>query len=95
MSDVEGIRQAPPDRDAVLDLTRKWVSEYFHIDISAIDDRAPLMAIAGADSVKIIRLLGSVERHFQIQMMVEDLDIAQTLKELVDQIMAITSRELR
>ncbi|MGV0809583.1 acyl carrier protein [Mycolicibacterium setense] len=84
-----------PNRQAVFELTRRWTGEYFRTDPSAIDEHAPLMEIEGADSVKMIRLLGAVERHFGIKMMVEDLDIAQTLQELVEQIIAVKSRELQ
>ncbi|WP_448403684.1 acyl carrier protein [Mycobacteroides chelonae] len=78
-----------PAYDTVYGLIHRWASEVLRITPSALDKDRVLMEVAGADSVKIIRLLGTVERHFGIQMMIDDLNVARTLRELTDQVFAI------
>ncbi|MGV0586832.1 acyl carrier protein [Mycobacteroides chelonae] len=94
MSDGDDAPPGIPSRGAVFDFTRKRASDYFRADPAAIGEDTRLMGIEGADSVKLIRLLGAVEERFDIQMIVEDLEIAQTVGELVDQVVAVKSREL-
>ncbi len=95
MSEIDPVVPAEPSRDAVLTLTRNWVSQYFQVDPSQVNENTRMMDLDGADSLKMLRLLGAVEKHYIIKMMAQDLEVAQTLRELVDQIIALVRRDAR
>ncbi|WP_280380061.1 acyl carrier protein [Nocardia wallacei] len=78
-------------REVVECLTR-WCGEVFAASVHELDDNTVIMDIEGADSVRMLRLLGLVEQHFDVQLMTDELPMARTVGQLAEQVVHVRCR---
>lgn len=76
------------DRADVLTTVRGFVAEELALPAGAIGDDVPLKELAGADSVKMLRVVARIERRYDTEFEDEDVFKVRTLNELVDLVLA-------
>jgi acyl carrier protein len=76
------------DRADILTTVRGFVAEELATPAGDIGDDVPLKELAGADSVKMLRVVARIERCYDTEFEDEDVFTVRTLNELVDLVMA-------
>jgi acyl carrier protein len=80
------------DRADVLAAIRDLVSGELAVPADEIGDDVPLKELPGADSIKMLRLVAQIERHYDAEFEDEDVFKVRTINELVDLTIAYGGR---
>jgi acyl-coenzyme A thioesterase PaaI-like protein/acyl carrier protein len=80
------------DRADILTTIRGLVSGELSLPAGEIGDDVPLKELAGADSVKMLRVVAQIERRYDAEFEDEDVFKVRTLNELVDLTIAYGGR---
>jgi acyl carrier protein len=75
------------DRADILSTIRGFVAEELALLAGDIGDDVLLKELAGADSVKMLRVVARIERRYDTEFEDEDVFKVRTLNELVDLVM--------
>jgi acyl carrier protein len=70
-------------RDEVVQVVRGCLASELRIDTSELPDDATLRDLPGADSMHLLRIVASLERHWNIEFDDEEVFGARTVDELV------------
>jgi acyl carrier protein len=76
------------DRSDIRTTIRGYVADELDIPAAGIGDDVPLKELAGADSIKMLRVVARIERRFDTEFEDEDVFKVRTLNELVDLVMS-------
>jgi acyl carrier protein len=75
------------DRADILTTIRGFVAEELALPAGDIGDDVPLRELAGADSVRMLRVVARIERRYNTEFEDEDVFKVRTLNELADLVM--------
>lgn len=76
------------DRADIVTTIRGYIAEELALPAGDIGDDLPLKELAGADSVKMLRVVARIERHYDTEFEDEDVFKVHTLNELTDLVLA-------
>lgn len=76
----------------VAQIVRDHLARELQIDRADVSDDAVLKNLSGADSVRLLRVMSRIERHWDIEFADEDVFGVKTLGELVDLIVVHIGR---
>ncbi|MFG2004002.1 acyl carrier protein [Spirillospora sp. NPDC048911] len=83
------------DRDAVIDLVRTTVRDVFAAPDAALAESDVLLDVEGADSARLMVIVGRLEEHYEVDLFEEDVPPARTVGELTDQLITAVQRQSR
>ncbi|GAA4033431.1 hypothetical protein GCM10022247_68050 [Allokutzneria multivorans] len=84
----------PVDRAEVLTYVRERIAEHLNVDIADVPEDAPVYALPEIDSLKAMRAVTEVEKHFGVTAPVGQIIVTRTVGEVAD-VLCATIEESR
>ncbi|MEV0941741.1 acyl carrier protein [Micromonospora wenchangensis] len=79
-------------RSEIVSRVTQWARDVFHAPAAEVDETTVLMDIEGADSIRMLHLLGRLEAHYGVVLMAEDTWVPATVGELAEDLRQAVGR---
>lgn len=91
-TDSESVRDTPT-RDEIIELGRELVATELKLDPAEVTADVHLRELDGADSVRLLRVVARLERHYDLEFDDEDIFTTDTIGHFANLVLAALTEE--